>query len=199
MQPNINEGIALADKLGKQEDLLFISPSVFEAKRWRWTQEAYMSLWYRVIGEMAGKLVVANGWEYSNGGVDEVLFALYLRWRILRMSTFEQGVSLFDLKNFLPNMSSEEIMCELEAMWKMRVFDADGNEIRLDYILSKCADAIYYLRDRGLPYNTLLNKAYQIMLTPFFTPNFYEPDCEGDSIVSSKYYQDARQRIKALL
>lgn len=199
IQLNIAEGIALADTLGKREDLLFIAPSVFEAKRWRWTQDAYMSLWYRVIGEMAGKLVVMDGWEYSNGGVDEVLFALYLRWRVFRMSNLKDGVQQFNLKNFLPNMSREDLLRELEAMWKMQIFDADGDEIHLDVALMKCTNAIYELRDRNLPYNTLLEKAYKMMLIPFFTPSFYEPEKNGDSVINSSHYKDSRERIKALL
>jgi len=115
MQPNINEGIAFTDGLGKREDLLFIAPSVFEAKKWRWTQDAYMSLWYRVIAEMAGRHVVMDGWEYSNGGVDEVLFSLYLRWRIFRATTLQIGIDHFGLKNFLPGMSHEE-------RWALSIF-----------------------------------------------------------------------------
>jgi len=199
IQPNIAEGIAFADSLGKREDLLFIAPSVFEAKRWRWTQDTYMSLWYRVIGEMAGRHDLMDGWEYSNGGVDEVLFSLYLRWRIFRMSNLQDGIGMFGLKNFLPGMSMQEQQRELQAMWEMRIYDASGNEIRLDSALKKCVDVVYTLRERGLPFDAFLARANQMMLMPFFTPAFYEPDDENGRITDSDCYQEASKRLKRLL
>ncbi len=198
MQPNITEGISVADRLGKRENLLFIAPSVFEAKKWRWSQDAYMSLWYRVIGEMAGKHVVINGWEYSNGGVDEVLFSLFLQWRVLRRYNLEQGVEIFGLKNFLPGMSQTELVQELEAMWKMRIFDAEGIEIRLDSAFAKCVDAVSYLHERDLPYDTLLDKAFRIMKVPFFSPLMCKSDLVN-STISSDLYRNARNKLDTLV
>jgi len=153
MKPNIQEGVAFADSLGKRDNLLFIAPSVFEAKRWRWSQDAYMSLWYRVIGEMAGKHVLMDGWEYSNGGVDEVLFSLFLQWRIIRASTTKNASEIFGLKNFSPEMSFDESSKELDAMWKIVIVDSAGNEIRLDSALEKCVEAAKDLKARGLPHD----------------------------------------------
>ncbi|MDO8504892.1 MAG: hypothetical protein Q7S36_03525 [Candidatus Liptonbacteria bacterium] len=195
LRPNVAEGVAFADKLGKRENLLFISPSVFEAKKWRWTEDAYMSLWYRVIGEMAGRHVVMDDWEYSNGGVDEVLFSLMLHWRILRMSNCEENGRHFGLKNFLSGVPQEEKLRELQEMWKIRIFDAKRKEIRLDAALRKCVDAIYCLRERELPYDTLLRKAHKMMLVPWFTPDFYQSDVSRDS----DSYREDGERIKALL
>lgn len=198
MQPNISEGIAFADNLGRRENLLFIAPSVFEAKKWRWTQEAYMSLWYRVIGEMAGKMVMMDGWEYSKGGVDEVLFALYLQWHLFRRSNFKEGSRHFNLKNFLPGMSPGEILQELEGMWAMRIFDSKGNEIRLDCALKLCADAIYDLRQKGLPYDTLLEKARKMKAVWAFAPCFYVPD-DDRAVLISDSFRETSGRIDALL
>lgn len=199
IRPNITDGITLADSLGKRENLLFIAPSVFEARKWRWTQDAYMSLWYRVIGEMACKLVVMDGWEYSNGGVDEVLFALYLHWRLFRMSTLREGAAHFNLKNFCSDMPTEELWRELEAMWAMRIFDARGKELRLDVLLKMCVDAVLDLRERELPYNDILWRANKMKAIWAFAPNFYEPDDGNGSIVDSLVYQRARSQIQELL
>lgn len=201
MQPNIVEGVALADRLGRREDLLFIAPSVFEAKKWRWTQEAYMSLWYRVIGEMAGKLVVKDGWEYSNGGVDEVLFAFYLGWRVFNATTLKKGAGHFNLQNFLPGMTQEEIWVELEAMWKMRVFDERGKEIRLADALKMCVDAIFDLKQRDLPHEQLLCKAGKMKSVWAFTPRFYDLDEEEGlgRIIDNPVFKASSERIAPLL
>jgi hypothetical protein len=94
VKPNIEEGIVFVDKLGRSEDLLFTAPSVFEAEKWRWSEDAYMSLWYRVIGEMAGSHVVMDGWQYSTGGVKEVVFSMLLKRRVIRPYTQATAVKL---------------------------------------------------------------------------------------------------------
>ncbi len=201
IKPNVAEGIALANSLGRREDLLFVAPSVFEAKKWRWSQDAYMSLWYRVIGEMAGKLVVSDGWEYSTGGVEEVMFALFLRWRILRVSNLEDGISFFGLKNFHPGMTLPEVWEEIRQMWAMRIFDAHGKEILLLDALEQGIAAIEYLKERHFSYEGLLRKAWKISCIPFFTPDFYEPDDEfGDEGREAWYTRlsDAKQKMTAL-
>lgn len=154
--PNVREGIALADQLGKRDDRLFIAPSVFEAKPWRWTDDAYMALWYRVIGELAGSHVVMDGWEYSTGGVREVLFSMFCQWRIIRNYTAMGAAREFGLENFTPVMDPSEKIRELEAMWAIRVFDASSNEITIDIALAKIVAAIEDLKTRGFEAKDLL-------------------------------------------
>ncbi len=170
IKPNIVEGIALADTLGAGKDLLFIAPSVFEAKKWRWSQDAYMSLWYRVIGEMAGAHYVMDGWEYSTGGAKEVTFSMLMQWRYIRHFNLDQAARLFQVQNIFPDMSSDDRRKELEGMWGIRVYDQRGKELRIDDILDMLLTAIIDLHGKGLPYQDLLGPALTLKALPILSP-----------------------------
>ncbi len=170
IKPNLKEGIAFADTLGVQKNLLFIAPSVFEGKPQRWTQYAYMALWYRVIGELAGSHFVMDGWEYSTGGLKEVLFSMFMQWAIIRPYTKRAAVEAFGLQNFHAGMTAVEAQAEFEAMRKIRVYDASGMEITVDIALTKSVAAIYDLKNRGFAYDDLLEPAWRLMQTPILSP-----------------------------
>ncbi len=199
IKPNIDEGIAFANALGHRENLLFIAPSIFEAKKWRWTQDAYMSLWYRVIGEMAGRHVVMDGWEYSTGGVKEVMFSMLMQWRVIRPYTLGTITESFGLKNFMADMSHKEAAAELEAMWKIRVVNADGEEIKLDDALIKVVDAVVDLHDKGFPYGDLLGPANTLQLIPMvLAPGtlLYGEDAPSDPLTPQ--FTEAQRRLREL-
>ena len=170
IKPNLDEGVALADSLGLEHNLLFIAPSVFEAKKWRWSQEAYMSLWYRVIGEMAGSHYVMDGWEYSTGGLKEVMFSMFMQWRYIRSYNLRQAARIFGLQNFLTGLTPEQERREIRAMWGIRVYDQRGKELRIDDVLAMAVAAIDDLRNQGLPYDGLLAPACSIKGTPLLSP-----------------------------
>lgn len=170
IQPNVREGIAFADSLGKKQDRIFIAPSVFDAKPWKWTDDAYMALWYRVIGELAGQHFVFDGWQYSTGGVREVLFSMFLQWRIIRKYNLEGAISHFGLKNFEPITAHSEKIDELEAMWGIRVFDSSSKEITIDLALQMVVEAIADLKTRGFPYQDLLEPAMRMKQIPVLSP-----------------------------
>lgn len=174
IKPNIDESIRLVDQLGLEEDRLFIAPSVFEAKALQWTDDAYMALWYRVIGEMAGKHVLVDGWGYSYGGVREVLFSLMLQFRAIRMSNLKDGIEHFGLQNFFPNMTHDQVVEELQRMWAIRIYE-NGREVRLPDALAECTRVIAELHARGFDVENLLGVALRMKKIPFFVPAFYEP------------------------
>ena len=191
IQPNIREGIAFADALGIRKDLLFIAPSVFEGKPQRWTQYAYMALWYRVLGELAGAHFVMDGWEYSTGGLKEVLFSMFMQWAIIRPYTKQAAIRTFGLKNFLPGMSAEDERNEFDAMRKIRVYDSSGAEITVDRALEKSVAAIYDLKDRGFAYDELLEPAWKLMQTPIVS------SLDSDIARTSRYLA-AREKLYKL-
>lgn len=197
IQPNIAEGIAFADRLGETRDLLFIAPSVFEAKQWRWSQDAYMSLWYRVIGEMAGSHFVMDGWEYSVGGVKEVMFSMLLQWAVIRCYNRGTAYDAFGLPNFHPNLPWEKVVREFMAMRKICVYDSKGKEIPIDVALAKSVGAINDLKERGFSYEELIGPATTIMQTPFFSP-FANGENEWGYNAFTPLYQNAKAQLKAL-
>jgi hypothetical protein len=156
IKPNIDQGIAFADHLGvSRKDLLFIAPSVFEAKRWRWSQDAYMSLWYRVLGELAGAHYLMDGWEYSTGGVKEVMFTVLMQ----NMALWDEQMKEYGMENFLADLPAERRFSEAEAMSRVRIYEADGTGIDLIEAINKIALAIQDLRGRGFPHLELVEPA----------------------------------------
>lgn len=175
IRPNIEDGIAYADRLGlRMRNLLFIAPSVFEAKEWRWSQHAYMALWFRVLGEMVGNHFMMDGWEYSTGGVKEVLFSLYMQWNVIAREMQRIEVDLetiyntVGIKNFLVDVPPGRFAEELEEMRKIRIHSPSGIDVTdyaLEWALQKVTNAIVDLRARQLPYRELFDLAWKMNLT----------------------------------
>jgi len=201
IKPNVEEGIALADALGEaRSDLLFIAPSVFEAKKWRWSQDAYMALWYRVIGEFAGKHYLMDGWEYSTGGLKEVLFSMLMRWRVVRSCNLREAANEFRFSNFYPGMPHDKLWEEVRKMWEIRVYDHDGTELRLDRALAKAVAAIRDLQARGFDASDLIGPAWRLSQVPWRSPFFmsgFSPDGEDQPTMSPLYdeMRDAMRQI----
>jgi hypothetical protein len=162
--PNIKEGTELADRLGLSSNFLCIAPSVFEAREW--SQEAYLSLWYRVIGELAGTHFVPKEWEFSLGAIKEVIFSSLLQWRLIHLGTLKETVGLFGLKNFHQDLPPEEMEAELNAMSNIRIKSEDGTELSIDAALEKCVNAIEYLDHRGFDWRAHQRLAWQLMRVP---------------------------------
>lgn len=155
VKKNIDDGVKFADEQAKRENLLLIAPSVFNATPWKWSQDAYMVFWYRVILELAGKHMLMPGWEYSTGGTQEVLFALLMQWGIINpgeniADAFSDG---FAVKNYVATERNEEEKKEweeYEEMQKIKIVDGQSNEIRIDTALEKIVNAISRLHTTGL-------------------------------------------------
>jgi hypothetical protein len=195
VQPNIQEGTVLADKLGSERDLLFVAPSVFDASKWQWTQTAYMALWYNVITEFAGSHFVMDGWEYSLGGLREVFFSMMLQWRYIRWYNKDQAARIFGLQNLFAGLDHQGTQKLLEEMWQMRVYDSAGKEISVDRALSLSVDAIYDLRERGFEYQELIGVAYSLMQLPVLSPL-----CDdGPTPWETDVYSQAREKLLLLI
>lgn len=199
IKPNVEEGIALADRLGARNgQRLFIAPSVFEAKRWRWSQDAYMSLWYRVIGEMAGTHTVSNGWEYTTGGAKEALFTMMLRWRYIRPFNLRAAANAFELTDFFSDLSEADKMRELEAMRTVTLHADDDAEILLPQAVVMMANAIDNLQRRGFACEDLIDVALRMKKLPLLSPFCGRGSEElGGEVHAIPEFRDAVARIEA--
>lgn len=88
-----------------------------------------------------------------------------------------------------------QVIEELEGMWKMKVYDASGDEITIDVALAKSARAICDLKDRGFDYKDLLEPAWRLkavpVLSPFSSDNYpYDP--------FTPIYLEAKRRLEEL-
>ncbi len=75
--PNIEAGKLFAEKI-EGRSLPLVVPGIFEAQQHRWSQEEYMILWLRLITGSVKELYLADGWEYSTGGVMEFFRAMMI-------------------------------------------------------------------------------------------------------------------------
>lgn len=199
VQPNLREGTAFAERLGSERDLLCVAPSVFDAKPWKWGQDAYMALWYLVIGELSGRHYVMDGWEYSTGGAKEVLFSMFVQWAGVTATTLPEAKRRWGLGNFDHCTTHEEIWEELKAMRRIRVFDSALDEIRVDRALAKCVDALYDLRARGFPTTELESIAWTMKAIPVLSLGCLS---WGDNLPYypiTNLYSDARNRLHDFL
>ncbi len=73
--PNVAAGTRLARQLAAKIDHPVVAPAIFEARKQRWGQDEYMALWLKMIEENVGRIYMAPGWEFSNGGAEEYLHA----------------------------------------------------------------------------------------------------------------------------
>lgn len=179
VRPKIQDGIAVADQLGKEKELLYYAPSVFNAAPWRWTQDAYMALSYNVVVQVAGRAYASNGWEYSTGGVLEFFLVMLLQWRYIRWFNKDAAARIFGLEELFAGLTDLQTQQLLEELWKLRVYDTSHQEVRLDEGMLLIANAIEYIHGLGLDYPPeLYNVAWKLkqlpMLSPFMGDGPYE-------------------------
>ena len=89
IEPNIQEAIAFAQEWSESHSGATISPAVFEAGKLRWTQDEYMAMWLDTIHNKATRIVMMDGWEYSNGGVLEFVQAFLMKTGLTEKSEIE--------------------------------------------------------------------------------------------------------------
>lgn len=81
MQPNMREGNQFAQRIIKAGWRMVIEPGKFFA--YGWAQEHYMSLWRRVIIEMASTVAFNDNVYWSTGGAEELLIGIQHKKRLL--------------------------------------------------------------------------------------------------------------------
>lgn len=79
IKPNIDNAEIVAKHILDLKGGAIIAPAAFEAKRFGWGQDEYMGLWFDVIEKKVTSIVLLDGWEYSNGAVEEYLQALLMQ------------------------------------------------------------------------------------------------------------------------
>jgi hypothetical protein len=81
IRPNMAESMAFVAQVRQREKLTVVAPAVFEAREQRWGQHEYMLLWLQVLGRKVARIHMLDGWEYSNGGAEEYVYGMMMRFR----------------------------------------------------------------------------------------------------------------------
>jgi hypothetical protein len=79
--PNIKRALLIAEEFQKQTpNGVVISPAIFEAAELGWGQADYMNLWlFEHIIPQTTKMVMTDGWQFSDGAIKEYLTALMIK------------------------------------------------------------------------------------------------------------------------
>jgi hypothetical protein len=136
IKPNVDMGIHAADTI--RSPLPPLAPSIFEGKKFPWNQEEYMALWFKVIEERAREMHMTDGWEYSNGGVQEFTLAMMMFHK----------TPWWNQKRF-KSLAEEDYEQVVEDMSKIRVFDISGKVLCLEEGYKLVGNAIKDLEKRG--------------------------------------------------
>ena len=150
LEPNLEEGLAFAKGLTGKTHYPIVAPAVFEATRKGWSQDDYMFLWYRVIEEKAMQLHFMDGWEYSNGAVDEFVRGIQMQFRLIE----NLHNSLYD--------SRLDMAKQFERFLKLRLFSEQGKELRIDHGIQMISYALLDIEKRGFNIEHLAQALYKL-------------------------------------
>ncbi len=80
-RPNIERAIAIAKAFQiLTPHAVVVSPAIFEAQDLGWGQADYMSLWlFEHIVPQTTKMIMTDGWQFSDGAIKEYLTALMIK------------------------------------------------------------------------------------------------------------------------
>jgi hypothetical protein len=159
--PNAESGIVLGDRLALEWGIPIIVPPVFESERWRkynkgWEEKDYMHVWYQVIREMVGHMIMRNGWHCSNGGVQEFVHAVQL---LLRLLPELSGSSDDSFPRYVPFDLYQDRFSELEIEFPespMIITNQNGDDIIIEEGVGLITEAIISLYSRGFKPQKLL-------------------------------------------
>jgi hypothetical protein len=108
-----------------------------------WEQAHFQALWLSIIAEKCTELHMSEGWQFSNGGSEELTHAVQLRLGLPR----HKDLVFFNTKE------SEEI--ERERMRNIKIYDHLGNIITIADAVNAIEEALSYLGEHGFEPKTL--------------------------------------------
>jgi len=145
--PNIAAATVIAGKIAEKIKKTVIAPGMFEAKRQRWTQDAYMLLWYRVLEEMIDETIMANNWEYSNGQVAEFVRAYEIKFNFaLAPRQVVSNLPVYSPRSFWTALSNKGPAVQYSDT--MEIKDENLNAISLQEGAALIAHAVIDLERR---------------------------------------------------
>lgn len=134
---NYAQGWEFIEELQKRRDCPIVYPADLVPAHHRWENSHFQSLWLSVIGEKCTEVHMGNGWEYSNGAVEEFVHTMQLRLGIPRHP------------DFVFYNTKEDEQKERERMRNIRVYDHLGNQIAIESGIDTIEDSIDWIQGNG--------------------------------------------------
>jgi hypothetical protein len=132
-------GREFADRLTERCKYPVIFPANFEPAHQEWEQPHFQALWLEIIAEMCTEVHMGEGWNLSNGCVEEFVHVMQLRL----------GIPQHDHLFFYNTKGSEAE--ERERMRNIKVYDDSGNEISIESGLRIVTNSIAWLNRNRCP------------------------------------------------
>lgn len=174
MKPNIAEAQNFVKAL-RQSGRPVIAPAELDAKVAGWKDQHYIYFWYWVIYHWVKTIRFMPGWEFSNGCVREYVRGFeyqggeygypydYRKWTVhFYRAAAKRSKRIEHLDRRKPKYHEElgKIWGPLRQRYRRKfaliLEDHEGREIFDIEAKEKIAKAIFWLKEKGLPYLTLL-------------------------------------------
>lgn len=170
IQPNIDKGRQLAERLSGESGLVFISPALFNAVRVEgWDEPTFMTMWYKVMFQRVSRHTVADGWQFSTGSSKEVQLSCLMHWQHVRADNLATIAQAFRLDPE-PLESEASKLSLLGWLQRMKIFDERGQFVWVDQAFAQSVAAIRYQKERGRDYSRLLPVAETLRRIPLLSP-----------------------------
>jgi hypothetical protein len=134
---NYLAGWQLVEDLRKRRDCPILYPADLVPVHQQWEQSHFQALWLNIIAELCTEIHMCEGWELSNGGVEEFTHVMQLRL----------GLPAHPDLIFYNTKGSEAV--ERERMKNIAVYDHRGKIIPLQEGMKLIERAASWMRDRG--------------------------------------------------
>lgn len=142
MDHNYNEGWKLVEKVLERRRCNVLYPADLVPARQKWQQEDFQALWLSIIAEMCTELHMCAGWNFSNGGIEELIHIFQLKLGLPKHANF-----------IFYNTKSNEVL-ERDRMRSIAVFDDLGNPITITDAIREIEKAISWLKQQRPPFLT---------------------------------------------
>lgn len=137
VEHNSYAGYELVGEVARRRNCPVIYPADLVPIHQKWNQDHFQALWLSIIAEMCTELHLCNGWEFSNGCVEEFTHVMQLRL----------GVPRHPKLIFFNSKEAEE--AARKRMKKIAVFDHRGDPMSLDQGEVAVKKAIEWLRGKS--------------------------------------------------
>lgn len=119
---NYRLGWIQAEKVANRRKCSVLYPADLVPARQKWQQEDFQALWLSIIAEFCTEMHMCDGWNFSNGGIEELIHVFQLK-----LGEPHSG----SLSSPFYNTKGDHEK-ELDRMRNIAVFDHEGHPITME-------------------------------------------------------------------
>lgn len=142
---NYQTGFLFLEELRKRIACPIIFPADLIPIHQRWEQKHFQALWLSIIAEKCTQIHMSEGWEYSNGGSEELVHAFQLKLGI----PYHNQLVFFNTK--------ESESTEITRMKSIKIYDHLGNTLTIDNSIKLLKNSIEWLSSNNFDVSSLAN------------------------------------------